>query len=144
MSIWFHEKLDLAALTASGKNSMPAFVGIEFIGYGDNWIKARMPVNERTKQPYGRLHGGASVVLAETVGSTAAAMTVDPSTFATVGMEINANHIRPVKDGFVFATATSESIGRTTQIWSIRIEDEAGKLVCISRITMAVISTDRA
>jgi 1,4-dihydroxy-2-naphthoyl-CoA hydrolase len=103
-----------------------------------------MPVDERTKQPYGRLHGGASVVLAETVGSTAAAMTVDPSKFATVGMEINANHIRPVKDGFVFATATSESIGRTTQIWSIRIEDEAGKLVCISRITMAVISTDRA
>jgi 1,4-dihydroxy-2-naphthoyl-CoA hydrolase len=144
MSIWFHEKLDLAALTASSAHSMPGFVGIEFVDYGDNWITARMPVDARTKQPYGRLHGGASVVLAETVGSTAAAMTVDPSKFATVGMEINANHIRPVKDGFVFARATSESIGRTTQIWSIRIEDEAGKLVCISRITMAVISTDRA
>jgi 1,4-dihydroxy-2-naphthoyl-CoA hydrolase len=142
MSIWFHEKLDLAALTASSAHCMPGFVGIEFVDYGDNWITARMPVDARTKQPYGRLHGGASVVLAETVGSTAAAMTVDK--FATVGMEINANHIRPVKDGFVFATATSESIGRTTQIWSIRIEDEAGKLVCISRITMAVISTDRA
>jgi 1,4-dihydroxy-2-naphthoyl-CoA hydrolase len=144
MTIWFHEKIDLAALTASGADCMPGFVGIEFIEHGDNWIKAKMPVDARTKQPYGRLHGGASVVLAETVGSTAAAMTIDPSKFATVGMEINANHIRPVKDGFVFATATSESIGRTTQIWSIRIEDEAGKLVCISRITMAVISTERA
>ena len=144
MSKWFHEKLDLAALTAGSAHCMPGFVGIEFVDYGDNWITARMPVDERTKQPYGRLHGGASVVLAETVGSTAAAMTVDPSKFATVGMEINANHIRPVKDGFVVATATSESIGRTTQIWSIRIEDEAGKLVCISRITMAVIATDRA
>ena len=144
MIIWFHEKLDLEVLTANGASCMPGFVGIEFIDYGDNWIKARMPVNDRTKQPYGRLHGGASVVLAETVGSVAAAMTVDPTKFATVGMEINANHIRPVKDGDVFATATSESIGRTTQIWSIRIEDEAGKLVCISRITMAVISTDRA
>jgi 1,4-dihydroxy-2-naphthoyl-CoA hydrolase len=90
------------------------------------------------------LHGGASVALAETVGSVAAAMTIDHSKFATVGMEINANHVRPVKDGFVFAMATSESIGRTTQIWSIRIEDEAGKLVCISRITMAIIPMDRA
>ena len=144
MTIWFHEKLDLETLTTNGASCMPGFVGIEFIDYGDDWIKARMPVNDRTKQPYGRLHGGASVVLAETVGSVAAAMTVDPTKFATVGMEINANHIRPVKDGDVFATATSESIGRTTQIWSIRIEDEAGKLVCISRITMAVISTDRA
>jgi 1,4-dihydroxy-2-naphthoyl-CoA hydrolase len=79
MTIWFHEKLDLAALTAGSAHCMPGFVGIQFIDYGDNWIKAQMPVDARTKQPYGRLHGGASVVLAETVGSTAAAMTVDPS-----------------------------------------------------------------
>ena len=144
MSVWFHEKLDLASLTANGSDCMPGNLGIEFTEYGDNWLKARMPVTARSKQPYGRLHGGASVALAETVGSVAAAMTVDSSKFATVGMEINANHVRPVKDGFVFATATAESIGRTTQIWSIRIEDEAGKLVCISRITMAVISMDRA
>jgi 1,4-dihydroxy-2-naphthoyl-CoA hydrolase len=123
---------------------MPGYLGIEFIEYGDDWIKARMPVTDRTKQPYGRLHGGASVALAETIGSVGAAMTVDRSKFATVGMEINANHIRPVKGGDVFALARAESIGRTTQIWSIRITDEAGKLVCISRITMAVISTDRA
>lgn len=142
--IWFDDALDLAALTTNGGHCMQGFLGIEFIDYGDDWIKARMPVTDRTKQPYGRLHGGASVVLAETIGSVGAAMTVDRNKFATVGMEINANHIRPVKDGDVFAVARAESIGRTTQIWSIRITDEAGKLVCISRITMAVISTDRA
>lgn len=144
MSVWFHETLDLASMTANGEGCMPGNLGIEFTDYGDNWLKARMPVTERSKQPYGRLHGGASVALAETVGSVAAAMTIDHSKFATVGMEINANHVRPVKDGLVYATATAESIGRTTQIWSIRIEDEAGRLVCISRITMAVISMDRA
>lgn len=144
MSVWFHEKLDLAAMTANGANCMPGNLGIEFIEYGENWLKARMPVNERSKQPYGRLHGGASVALAETVGSVAAAMTVDHSKFGCVGMEINANHVRPVQDGFVYATAAAESMGRTTQIWSIRIESEEGKLVCISRITMAVISMDRA
>ncbi len=142
--IWFNDTLDLTFLTANGDNCMPGYLGIEFIDFGDDWIKARMPVDERTKQPYGRLHGGASVVLAETIGSVGAAMTVDRSKFAVVGMEINANHIRPVKDGYVYAVARPESMGRTTQIWSIRIEDEAAKLVCISRITMAVISTDRA
>lgn len=142
--IWFDDTLDLEGLTKGGSDCMPGYVGIEFTAYGDDWLQARMPVNERTKQPYGRLHGGASVVLAETIGSVGAAMTVDRSKFATVGMEINANHIRPAKDGYVIATARAESIGRTTQIWSIRIEDEAGKLVCISRLTMAVIPTDRA
>jgi 1,4-dihydroxy-2-naphthoyl-CoA hydrolase len=144
MAIWFHKTLDLGSITANGSNCMPGNLGIEFTDYGDDWITARMPVNERSKQPYGRLHGGASVALAETVGSVAAAMTIDHSKFATVGMEINANHIRPVMDGYVYATAKSESIGRTTQIWSIRITNEAGKLVCISRITMAVIAIDRA
>ena len=142
--IWFDDTLDLASLTENGAHCMPGYLGIEFIDHGDDWIKARMPVNERTKQPYGRLHGGASVVLAETIGSVGAAMTVDRTKFAVVGIEINANHIRPAKDGYVFAVANAESMGRTTQIWSIRISDEAGKLVCISRITMAVISTDRA
>lgn len=144
MSIWFQTPLDLGAMTALGNNCMPGFIGIEFVEYGDNWIKARMPVSERTRQPYGRLHGGASVVLAETVASVGAAMTVDRRTHGTVGMEINANHIRPAKDGFVYATATAESVGRTTQVWTVRIEDEAAKLVCLSRITMAVITIDRA
>lgn len=144
MAIWFNDTLDLGALTQNGGNCMPGNLGIEFIDFGQDWLKARMPVNERTKQPYGRLHGGASVALAETIGSVGAAMTVDWTKFATVGMEINANHVRPAMDGWVYATARPESMGRTTQIWSIRIEDEAGKLICISRITMAVIPTDRA
>lgn len=134
---------DLAALTRLGEGCMPGHIGIEFVEAGPDFLRARMPVDHRTHQPYGRLHGGASVALAETAGSVAAASTVDPARFAAVGMEINANHVRPVRDGWVVATARPENIGRTTQVWSIRIEDEAGKLVCISRITMAVIEVAR-
>lgn len=123
---------------------MPAHIGIEFVDCGDDWLKARMPVDSRTHQPFGRLHGGASVALAETLGSMAGAMVVDPAQFLTVGLEINANHVRPVRDGWVYATARPEAIGRTTHVWSIRIEDEAGKLVCVSRITLAVIAINRA
>lgn len=141
--IWHGKTPDLAALTAVGADSMPGFLGIEFVAIGDDWIQARMPVTARTKQPYGRLHGGASVVLAETLGSVAGAMTVDPARFAAVGLEINANHVRPAGDGFVVATARPEARGRSTQVWSIRIEDEAGRLVCISRFTLAVIDKDR-
>ena len=122
---------------------MPGLLGIEFVDCGDDWIAARMPVDARTHQPFGRLHGGASVALAETVGSVAAGMCVDCSTHAAVGMEINANHIRPAYSGWVTGTARPESLGRTTQIWSIRIEDEAGKLVCLSRLTVAVIPLER-
>lgn len=142
MAVWF-KPIELAAATSLGEGCMPGYLGIEFVASGDNWMSARMPVNERTKQPFGRLHGGASVVLAETVASVAGAMTVDPATHATVGMEINANHIRPAKDGWVTATATAESIGRTTQVWTIRIVDEDDRLVCLSRMTLAVISTER-
>lgn len=138
------ERPDLAALTALGEGTMPGFLGIEFTDAGDDWLRARMPVGPRVHQPYGRLHGGASVVLAETIGSVAAVSTLDREKFGAVGMEINANHVRPVRDGYVAATARPEHIGRTAQVWSIRIEDEAGKLVCISRITMAVIALDRA
>jgi 1,4-dihydroxy-2-naphthoyl-CoA hydrolase len=95
-------------------------------------------------QPHGRLHGGASVALAETVGSIAANLTLDSHERVGVGLEINANHVRPVKDGFVYATATPEALGRTTQIWSIRITDETGRLVCISRFTVAVITAQQA
>lgn len=134
---------DPAALTRFGDGGMPAHIGIEFTEAGPDFLRARMPVDHRTHQPFGRLHGGASVALAETVGSVAAAHTLDPERFAAVGMEINANHVRPVRDGWVYATARAENIGRTTQIWSIRIEDEAGKLVCISRLTVAVIEVAR-
>lgn len=141
--IWHDGLPDLAKLNAIGAGSMPGFLGIEFVDVGEDWLRARMPVNARTKQPYGRLHGGASVVLAETIGSIAGAMTVDPATSAAVGLEINANHVRPAGDGFVYATARPEARGRTTQIWSIRIEDEAGKLVCISRFTLAIIAREK-
>jgi len=140
---WSGERPDLAAMTAGGADSMNGWLNIEFIDCGDDWIRARMPVNERTRQPFGRLHGGASVAFAETVGSVAAGWCVDRSKFVGVGMEINANHIRPAYDGYVYATARAESLGRTTQVWTIRIEDEAGKLVCISRFTVAVISLER-
>lgn len=135
---------DLAMLTALGASGMPGHIGIEFTASGPDWLTARMPVDHRTHQVHGRLHGGASAALAETVASVAAGCTVDRSVSAVVGMEINANHIRPVKSGWVHATATAEAIGRTSQVWTIRIEDEAARLVCLSRMTMAVIAIDRA
>tara|TARA_R100001244_G_scaffold21547_2_gene22853 strand:+ start:497 stop:868 length:372 start_codon:yes stop_codon:yes gene_type:complete len=119
-------------------------LGITVVGVTDNSLTARMPVDHRTLQPHGRLHGGASVALAETVGSIAANLTLDSKEQIGVGLEINANHVRPVKEGFVFGTATPEALGRTTQIWSIRITDETDRLVCISRFTVAIIPTNRA
>lgn len=143
-SIWWNgQHPDLEALTRGNVGSMDGWLGVEFVDCGDDWIKARMPVSERTRQPFGRLHGGASVVLAETIGSVAANCCIDRSSHAAVGMEINANHIRPAYEGFVYATARPESIGRTTQVWTIRITDEADKLVCISRFTVAVIPLER-
>ena len=144
MSIWHDAAFEPARFDLLGRDTMPGFLGIEFLERGDDWVRARMPVNARTHQPYGRLHGGASVAFAETVASMAGAMTVDPATSGVVGMEINANHIRPVRDGFVYAIARAESLGRTTQVWSIRIESEESKLVCLSRITLAVIAMERA
>jgi 1,4-dihydroxy-2-naphthoyl-CoA hydrolase len=114
---------------------------IRFTDIGDDWLRATMPVDPRTRQPFGLLHGGASVVLAETVGSTAAMLTLDPATHLAVGLDINANHLRGVRDGRVTGTAKAAHLGRTTQVWEIRIEDAAGKLVCLSRLTMAVIAT---
>ncbi|ODU71504.1 MAG: hypothetical protein ABT11_03305 [Novosphingobium sp. SCN 66-18] len=140
---WNGEMPSLERLTRMGTRAMPALLGIEFDDCGPDWIRARMPVDERTHQPFGRLHGGASVALAETVGSMAAAMTVDPDKFVGVGMEINANHVRPVRDGWVYATARPEALGRTTHVWSIRIEDGEGRLVCVSRLTVAIIPLDR-
>lgn len=144
MSIWHVADIDLDVLTAAGAASMPGHLGIEFVERGEDWLKAQMPVDRRTHQPYGRLHGGASVALAETVASIAASQTVDPAQNAVVGMEINANHIRPVRDGFVHAVAKAEALGRTTQVWTIRITDDEDRLVCLSRITMAVIPAPRA
>lgn len=139
MSVWHSTDIDLQALTRLGDNGLPGHIGIEFVEIGDDWLKARMPVDRRTHQPFGRLHGGASVALAETVGSVAGSLTVDRETSVVVGMEINANHVRPVSTGWVTATVTPASVGRRAHVWEIRIVDEAGRLVCISRCTLAVI-----
>ena len=113
---------------------------IRISAIGDDWLQGTMPVDHRTHQPYGLLHGGASVVLAETLGSTAAMLTLDPEKELAVGLEINANHIRGVRSGTVTGTARMLHLGRTTQVWEIRIENEEGALACISRITMAVVA----
>ncbi len=120
--------------------NMVGHLGIEFTEIGDNFICAKMPVNNRTKQPFGLLHGGASVVLAETLGSTAANLCIDTTKQYCVGLDINANHIKSVREGFVYGKTTPLHIGKSTQVWEIKITDEKNNLVCISRLTMAVIS----
>ena len=140
MAIWF-EPYTLASIDFFGAH-LPSHLGIEFIELGDDYVKARMPVDERTKQPYGILHGGASVALAETVGSTAAGLVVDRSKHRVVGQEINANHVRAISSGWVIATARAAHIGRRSHVWEIRITDEKDRLVCISRLTMAVIDRE--
>jgi 1,4-dihydroxy-2-naphthoyl-CoA hydrolase len=144
MSIWHASDHDLEAITRLGEASMPGHLGIRMTAIGENWLEATMPVDRRTHQPFGRLHGGASVALAETVASMAGALTVDPAERIVVGLEINANHLRPVRDGVVTARATAEALGRTTQVWTIRVTDEREKLVCLSRITLAVIPVQQA
>jgi 1,4-dihydroxy-2-naphthoyl-CoA hydrolase len=118
---------------------MVEHLGIEFTAVGEDFMEARMPVDHRTHQPLGLLHGGASLVLAETLGSMGAACTLDMNLQYCVGIEINANHIKSVKTGFVLGTARPVHIGKRTQVWEIKIVNEKKELVCISRITLAVI-----
>ncbi|SFM44573.1 hotdog fold thioesterase [Marinobacter pelagius] len=137
MAIWTRTP-NLEQMMEASRKTAVGHMGIEYLEVGDNYVKGRMPVDERTVQPFGILHGGASVVLAETLGSMAANCCLkDPGTVA-VGLEINANHIRPVSKGWVYGTATALHIGSATQVWEIRIENEEGKTTCISRLTMAV------
>ena len=131
-------KAILDNLNQMGSNTMMEHLGIEFVEVSDKHLKAKMPVDHRTHQPYGLLHGGASVVLAETLGSVAAHMRIGDNQIC-VGQEINANHIRSVREGWVYGTTTAIHIGRTSQVWEIRITTEDDKLVCISRITMAIL-----
>ncbi len=140
MSIW-KTKLTVKLLNEKGKGTLNEALGIEFMEIGDNYIKARMPVDSRTIQPAGRLHGGASVALAETLGSTASFMCLDVEKERPVGMEINANHLRAIKSGYVYGMALPVHVGRKTHVWEIKITNEEGKLITISRITMAVIQT---
>lgn len=139
MSIWHNPHLNIEQINALSPNTIAEVLGIEFTAVGEEYLQARMPVDHRTHQPYGLLHGGASAVLAETLGSVGAHCTVDPTRFRTVGIEINCNHVRGVKSGWVIGTARPLHIGGKTQVWEIRIENEAQQLVCISRLTMAVI-----
>jgi 1,4-dihydroxy-2-naphthoyl-CoA hydrolase len=124
------------------RNTLAESLGIEFTEVGEQYLCGRMPVDQRTHQPMGLLHGGASVALAETLASVGALLQVDPARQACVGLEINANHIKSVRHGFVYGRATAVHIGRKTQVWDIRITTEGGELVCISRLTIAVL--DRA
>ncbi|MFT4256238.1 MAG: hotdog fold thioesterase [Pseudoxanthomonas sp.] len=135
----FLKPADLSALNGHARNTVIENLGIIFTEAGDDWLRATMPVDARTRQPYGLLHGGSSVVLAETLGSVAGNLCVDPATSVCVGLEINANHLRAAREGVVTGTARALHVGRSTQVWEIRIENEAGKLVCVSRITLAVV-----
>ncbi len=138
MNIW-KTKIDVQTATERGENTMSDFLGIEFIEVGEDYLTARMPVNQRTKQPLGIMHGGASCVLAETVGSTAAQFCVDVEKNYCVGLDINTNHIRAMREGYVIATAKPFHLGKSTQVWSIEIKNEKGQLVSINRLTMAVL-----
>src|SRR5271154_1251216 len=137
MSIW-RSLLSLEQLNAHSE-TLNGSLGIVFTEIGADFVRGTMPVDERTMQPYGLLHGGASVALAETLGSMGAAMCVDANEYQVVGQEINANHVRAARRGIVTGTARSVHLGGRTQVWSIDIVNEAQKLICISRITMAVI-----
>ena len=132
------EGASLDALNARSAGTLMEALGIRFTELGDGFLRGTMPVDARTHQPYGLLHGGASVALAETLGSSAGGLCA-PDGHGVVGIEINANHLRAVRSGIVTGTARPLHVGRSTQVWEIRIEDEGGKPVCISRITLAVL-----
>ena len=138
MSLWTTQP-DLARLNEMRKNTICDVLDITFDAFDDNSITASMVVDHRTHQPFGLLHGGASVVLAETLGSMASYMCIDTQKFYCVGLEVNANHSRGVRSGRVSAIARPVHIGRTTQVWDIRLTSDDGKCNCVSRLTMAVV-----
>ena len=138
MRIW-KQPISVELLTANSVNTAVAHLGIEFLEVGDDFITARVPIDHRTIQPYGLLHGGVSVVLAETLGSCGAAYAA-PAGYRAVGLDINANHLKGATSGWVTGTAQPVHIGRTTQVWAIELSDSGGELVCVSRITMAVLA----
>lgn len=138
MAIWV-TAATVEGLNARSTNTIVDHIGIEYMAIGDDYIKARMPVDNRTVQPARILHGGASVVLAETLGSVAAYLCIDPAQKMAVGLEINANHVRSVREGYVTGTVKPLHIGNSTHIWQIHIRDDQDRLVCIARITIAVL-----
>lgn len=136
--IWYGNP-SLESLRALLGGTLVTHLGIEFVALTDDQLTARMPVDERTRQPYGMLHGGASVALAETLGSAASALRVDPARHTVNGIEVNANHIRAVSGGWVHGICRPLHLGRSTHVWDIRLHDDAGRLVCVSRLTVAVL-----
>jgi 1,4-dihydroxy-2-naphthoyl-CoA hydrolase len=140
MPIWFKPyKLEQIRFSHP---CLASHIGIEFIELGGDFLRARMPVDDRTRQPYGILHGGASVALAETLGSTGAGLVIDQTKYRCVGQEINANHVRAVRTGWVIGTARAVHLGKRSHIWEIRIVDEQDRLVCISRLTMFILERE--
>jgi len=137
MSIWF-QPVTIEQINRRGAGTMSAHMGVCFSAIGEDWLQATMPVDERSRQYMGILHGGASAFFVENVASLAANLTVDPASHVCVGLEINANHLRPVTDGLVTATARPIHQGRTTQVWDVRLADADGRLCCIGRMTLAV------
>ena len=140
MAIW-KQFSNLETLSAWSQRTLMHALDIRITEIGDDWLRGTMPVDDRTRQPYGILHGGASLALAETLGSTAAMLCCEDG-FSTVGLDINANHLRAVREGTVTGIARPIHLGRSTQVWEIRIESEAGELTCIARLTMAVVPGD--
>ena len=138
MAIWF-KKDNEEVIQRMMSGNMAEHLGIEVVELGDDFIKGKMPVDHRTNQPLGLLHGGASVVLAESLGSIASNLVVDQDKKYCVGLDVNANHLRPVKEGYVYGVANPINLGRKIHVWAIEITSEEGKLVCVSRLTMAVI-----
>jgi 1,4-dihydroxy-2-naphthoyl-CoA hydrolase len=140
MSIWFRPTtLEQVQNLFGGIRDLSSHLDIRLTELGDDYLRGTMPVDERTRQPYGLLHGGASVVLAETLGSTASNLCLDIRRFYAVGQEINANHLRSTRFGRVTGTARALHLGGRTHVWDIQLEDESGRLTCVSRLTMAVI-----
>ncbi len=139
MSIWKIHDVTLSDLQRNSKNTIVEHLGIEFIAVGDDYVQAKMPVDKRTHQPMGLLHGGAHVVLAETLGSVAANLCLETTKEYALGLDINSNHLKAISNGYVIGTAKPIHLGSKTQVWEIKIENEKGQLLNISRLTMMVL-----
>lgn len=139
MSIWFEKIIPVEELSKLGANTMSEYLELKWVEIGDDFLKLCMPVTNKTRQPYGFLHGGASCVLAETVGSVASALVIDREKYYCVGLEINANHLRSVSEGTATAVAKPLHLGKTTHVWDIKIYDDQQKLFCVSRLTVAIL-----
>jgi len=138
-TVWNKTNLDIKVLNELSENTLARVLDIQFTEIADNYLKATMPVCPKTHQPYGLLHGGASATLAETLGSVASWLTIDREKQICVGIEINCNHIRAKKEGLVTATVEPLHIGATTHVWDIKIRDEKERLICVSRLTVAIL-----